>query len=132
MKLITAILTIGLLIPTFANEETELGKHMDELNGHLKSLRKLEDFDSKVEAARNAQKELLQCFPLIPTLVEGISDEKEKAKLMADYKKLLAVNYAKFCDLELAFLDENEELADEITRELKSIKKQGHQKYIED
>ncbi len=116
------------------SEETKLGLHMDELSSTLKSLRRLDegDWNGKVEVAQKAQEELLKCFGLHPKSLAKVKDEAEKAVLIAEYKKLLAENYAKLCELELAFLTKDEDLSDDILSALKKIKKKGHTKYIED
>ena len=132
-KSITFILSLFLVFPVFADEEmTQLSKHMDELSGLLKSLRRIDDFDKKAAVVRQAQEELIKCFPLIPELTEKTEDEALKASQVAEYKKLLAENYMLLCDYELAFLNKDEEKADEIYDLLKKVKKDGHTNYIED
>ncbi len=129
---ITLILALFLAFPAFGEDETQLGKHMDELSGLLKSLRKIDGFDEKAAVVRQAQEELIKCFPLIPALTEKTEDAALKAAQIAEYKKLLARNYVLLCDFELAFLNKNEEQADDIYDQLKKIKKEGHTAYIED
>lgn len=105
---------------------------MDELSGLLKSLRRIDDFDEKASVVRQAQAELIKCFEFIPALTEKTEDPALKAKQVAAYKKLLAKNYMMLCDYEVAFLEKDEEKADEIYDLLKKIKKEGHTEYIED
>lgn len=134
-KLTTLLLSFALLLTSFAEEETtQLGKHMDELSGHLKSLRKFDDEDwaGKAEAVKKAQAELLACFTLVPAMLESVPEGPVKAKQMAEYKKLLATNFAQLCELELALYEEDEDLVDDVLSELKSIKKDGHTQFIEE
>jgi len=134
-KLPIFLLSLFFVLPTVAEEEmTELGKHMDELSGLLKSIRKYEDdqWNEKAGVVREAQEALLKCFPLIPAMTEKVKDPEARALQVADYKRLLAENYALLCQYEIAFLKKDEDLADDLYRELKSIKKEGHTGYIED
>ncbi len=132
--LFTLLLSFNCLADEHHKDETQLAIHMDELSSHIKSLRKFDDTDwsGKAGAVLKAQEELLKCFPLVPSMVEKMEDGTEKAELLAEYKKLLAKNYAKLCDLELALYSEDEGLVDDVLSELKSIKKEGHTQYIEE
>ena len=130
-KLITLTLSILLVTPIFADDETVLSSHMSELSGLLKSIRKVETSAEKAEIAAKAQDELLKCFPLIPALTEKTTDPAKKALEIADYKKLLTKNLALLCDYEIAFLNGDEGAAEEIGLLLKKMKKEGHSQYIE-
>ena len=65
-------------------------------------------------------------------MTEKTEDAALKAAQVAEYKKLLARNYVLLCDYEIAFLNKDEEKADDIYDQLKKIKKEGHTAYIED
>lgn len=135
MKTIAIILaSLFLITPAFSEDTTELGNNMDELSSQLKSLRRVDDGDwaEKVAVAQRAQEALLKCFPLIPALVEKTADAAEKGKQVAHYRQLLAENMVLLCKLELAFHAEDEDLSDDILRQLKEVKKKGHTEYIED
>ncbi len=132
-KLLSTLLSCALLTPLLLSaDDTPLGKHMDEMSGHLKSIRRLESFPEKAAAVRAAQEELIKCFAFIPALTEKTTDKDVQAQQIANYKKLLAKNYMLLCDYELAFLAKDEDKADKIYRELKSVKKDGHTEYIEE
>ena len=130
-KIIPFFLSLLLFSPVIAEETTPLGKHMDEMSGLLKSLRRIDDFDEKAATVRKAQDELLKCFAYLPALTEKTTDPAQKALEIALYKKLLAQNYVLLCDYETAFLNKDEDAADEIYSQLKKIKKDGHSNYIE-
>ncbi len=135
MKAITSLLlAVSLILPTFAEEETKLGEHMGELSGILKSLRRYEDNDwtGKAKVAQEAQAELLKCFAYFPAMLENVPASAEKSQQIVEYKKLLAENYILLCDLETAFIKQDEDEADDVISELKSIKKKGHTNYIEE
>jgi len=65
-------------------------------------------------------------------MLDNVPDGPEKQKQVAEYKRLLGVNYAKLAELELAILDEDEDLVDDTLDELKSIKKEAHTQFIEE
>jgi len=97
MKKLTLLLSLLLLVPIHAEEQSKLGAHMDELSSLLKSTRRVDSWAEKADLARKAQDELLACFSLVPMMVEGVEDTAQKEKMVADYKRLLALNYAKLC-----------------------------------
>lgn len=107
---------------------------MDEMSSQLKSLRKVEDEDwaGKAAVVQTAQAELMKCFPLVPALLEKTPDGTEKAEQIAYYKQLLAENLALLFKLEVAYHKEDEDLAEDIMDELKSLKKKGHTNFIEE
>lgn len=132
-KILTTLIAFSMIGFAAADEDTKLGGYMDDLNAKLKSLRKLEDDDwaGKATAIKEAQDILLTCFPLDPLILEKV-EGIDKTKALAEYRKLLALNYAKLCELELALLAEDEDLAYDIQKEIKTLKKEGHQQFIEE
>ena len=128
---IASVMSLGLLAPVHADDETPLGEQMDVLSGSLKKLRKAETPEEKVGLVHEAQKATLKSLQYSPMIFKDIKDAKEKAKATADYKKLIGLTYAKLCELEIAYLEGNEEKADDIKGELKDLKKDGHEKYTE-
>lgn len=132
MKQILALF-LSFTFLSFGEEHTQLGKHMDELNGHLKSLRRLEDTDwaGKAEAIQKAQQELVASIFLEPTLISELPEE-EKMKQMALYKKHMADAFVALVALETALLNEDEDAADDLIRSLKKIKKYGHTDFVQE
>ena len=60
-----------------------------------------------------------------------ITDLAEKKKATADYKRLIGLTYVGLCELEMAFLAEDEDKADAAIDNLKELKKEGHRAYID-
>ena len=127
-----AVLANGSLYGADDDESTPLGENMDKVSSSLKSLRKAEGWEAKAEIARKAQEACLGGLKYLPKTFEKITDAKEKAKATADYKRLIGSAYAALCQLESAFLEEDEDAVDEAMSLIKSLKKEGHKKYEDD
>jgi len=126
-KTLIIALSVVMISPIFA--DGPLGDAMSEMNSHLKSIRKAESFEAKAEAVRSAQAELLKCLDLVPSETKAVKDTAERTKLIAEYKQMIAQNFALLCEYELAFLAEDEAKSKEIYTKLREIKKAGHDKY---
>lgn len=128
---LTVFSTLMLLAcaPAHADDETPLSKEMDELSSTLKSLRKAEGWEAKAEIARKAQEYCLAGLKYLPRQFKEMPEGKEKAKATADYKRLTADAYSAICQLEIAFLNEDEDAVDEALSLIKEVKKSGHKKY---
>jgi hypothetical protein len=131
---LSVLLSAGaLLVPVHADDdETPLGEEMDGISSALKGLRRAEGWDAKVALAREAQGYCLNSLEYLPKTFEKIADEKEKAKATADYKRLVGLAYAALCQLESAFLAEDEAAVDTAMDAIKGLKKEGHDKYEDD
>ena len=127
---IASVMGFGMLAPVHA-DETPLAEEMDTLSGSLKKLRKAETTADKVALVHAAQKATIASLKYLPVIFKEIKDEKEKSKATADYKKMVGQTYVKLCELEMAYLAEDEEKADEIKGQLKDLKKEGHEKYTD-
>ncbi len=62
-------------------------------------------------------------------MVEEMKDGKEKTKAIADYRRLMGLSYAALCELELAYLEEDQAKVDAVMKKVKAGKKEGHKKY---
>jgi hypothetical protein len=135
-KLALSVLVLGaaVLAPVRADddEETPLGEEMGGISDSLKGLRRAEGWEAKVKLAREAQDNCLNALQYLPKTFEAIKDEKEKAKAQADFKRLIGTAYAALCQLEAAFLAEDEAAVGVAMDAIKAIKKEGHDKYTED
>ena len=114
------------------DDQTPLGEQMGDVSGALKGLRKAPDFAAKAELARKGQTAVINSLKYLPVMFEGMKDEKVKTKATADYKRMMGQALMLFAELELAFLEEDEDKADEIVDKLKDLKKEGHNAYVED
>lgn len=130
--LFPAILGFAFVVtPLQADEDTPLAEQMDIVSSSLKGLRKAETTADKVKLVQEAQAATIKALAYLPAIFVDIKDEKEKAKATADFKMLVGQSYAKFCELELAFLEEDEVKIEQVQNDLKALKKQGHDKYVE-
>ena len=129
---IATVMGFGIVTPSFADDdETPLAKQMDTVSGSLKGLRKAETTADKVALVQAAQKASLKSLEYLPVIFKDVKDPKELAKGTADYKRLVGMSYVALCELELAFIAEDEAKADEILGKLKDLKKEGHNAYTD-
>jgi soluble cytochrome b562 len=118
-----------------AAEDTELAKHMEEIQDNLKKLRKTvkdpaQNKDSlevlsKIQAATVASK------ALPPKKAEG-KPEAEKAKFIAAYRKDMVALLDHLGKIELALLDNDNAKAEELFKGLKKSEDDGHEKYSDE
>ena len=112
-------------------DDTPLAEQMDTLSGSLKRLRRVDTNAERVGLVQEAQKAVIKSLEYLPEVFKDIDDEKKKADATADYKMLVGQTYVKLCELEMAYLADDEDKADEIKDQLKDLKKEGHDKYTE-
>lgn len=114
--------------------DTPLGKSMEQASDALKSLRKIDknDWAAGAKAARTAADGLRKGMEFIPALVKDMKDGKEKTKAIADYRRLMGRAYADLCELEIAYLEEDQAKVDAAMKKVKAGKKEGHKKYEDD
>ena len=129
---VAVVMGMASMTPVVADEDTPLGKEMDALSGALKGLRKAESWADKVALAQEGQAAALKSLQYLPVIFKDIKDEAEKKKSTADYKRLIGLTYVGLCELEMAFLAEDEGKADAAIDKLKTLKKDGHRSYTED
>lgn len=116
-----------------ADEETPLGKEMESLNDAFKALNKEKDATKGAALAREAQEAILKGIANVPSFIQDmIPDPKEKAKAIADYRKMMGETLVVFCKMEVAFLDGKLDEVTKLAAEAKALKKEGHKKYIEE
>ncbi len=128
--------SLCLVAPVVADEEdhTPLGEAMEQSAKALKSLRTIDkaDWAGGAKAARVAADGCRKGMAYEPAMLKEMPEGKEKAKALADYKRLMGVCYAALCELELAYLDEDQAKVDAAMSKIKSVKKEGHKKYEDD
>lgn len=127
---LASIIALGAPVSVHA-DDTPLAEQMDTLSGSLKRLRRVDTNAERVELVKEAQKAVIKSLEYLPEVFKDINDEKEKSQATADYKMLVGQTYVKLCQLEMAYLADDEEKADLIKDELKDLKKEGHDKYTE-
>jgi len=129
---IATVMGFGIITPSFADDdETPLAEEMETASSSLKGLRKAETTADKVALVQAAQKSTLKALEYLPMIFKDLKDAKELAKGTADFKRLVGLSYVALCELELAFIAEDEAKADEILGKLKDLKKEGHKAYTD-
>lgn len=114
-------------------DDTPLGKEMETMNDAFKALSKEKDPTKGAALAREAAEAVLKGIPLTPDFIlDMIPDPKEKAKAVADYRKMMAQAFIVFCDIETAFIDGKIDDVAKLVLDAKALKKEGHKKYIEE
>jgi hypothetical protein len=121
------------IAPLAADDEaTPLSEQMETVSGSIKKLRKAEGFEEKAALVREAQAACVKAMQYLPKTFAEIKDGKEKAKATADFKRLMGLMLSGLGELELAFLNEDEDKADEVVDKLKDLKKEGHNAYMDE
>lgn len=128
-----ATLTVAEMIHA-DDDHTPLEEAMEQTSDALKSLRKIDknDWVAGAEAARKAADGIRQGMEFIPVLIKDMPDGKQKAKAIADYRRMMGLSYASLSELELAYLEEDEQKVEEAIKNVKAAKKEGHKKYTDD
>ena len=118
------------------DEMTPLAKEMDEIAGALKGLRRLKRSPDRWTASAEAIRKVLpnaeKCIPMVPREIEALPDGPEKTKALADSRRYMGMMYVALCELELAFLNEDEDAVEAAIDKCNDIKKESHDKYYKD
>lgn len=125
-----AIVTMSAMSVVVA-DETPLAKEMSETSSALKSLRKIakDDYSGGAAAARKAHEHFLKGMAYTARMIEDMAAGPNKVKALADQRRLNGLAYAALCELEMAYLAEDEEAIDVAMTKVKKVKKEGHKKY---
>ena len=115
-------------------EDTKMAIEMQTVSKQLKSLRKIakDDFAAAAEAVHKAHVALLSAMQYTAAMVEEMPAGDEKAKALADSRRLLGLSYAALCELELAYLEKDPAKIEAAMTKVKGTKKEGHKKYTDD
>ncbi len=121
-----------MLVPAKAEEHTELGKHMEAMNDAFKGFRRETDPAKGAAQAREAQAEALKATAEIPKKIKEMPEGLEKTKASLEYRKAMGKLYLTLCDVEEAFLGGKIEEVAKLVESLKTEKKDGHGKFIDE
>ena len=136
MKFIfTTLATLSLFSSVYAEQETtKMTEEMRTSNKALKKLRKIDksDWDGMAAAAREAQAAFLKSMSYVPVVVKEMQDGPEKDKAAADARRLLGLGYAALCELEMAYLEKDQDMVDAALSKIKEVRKEGHDSYTDD
>lgn len=133
MKLILCSLAATLMFvqPSMA-DDTPLAEQMDAMNDAYKAMRRETDPAKGAALARTAQDAMVKGIVELPEMVIGMPEGPEKAKASAEYRKMMGSLIATLADMELAFLNNDMAKVKEIVESMRDMKKEGHDKFIED
>lgn len=123
--------TLMFALPVQA-DDTPLAEQMDVMNDAYKAMRRETDPAKGAELARQAQDAMVKGIVELPEMVKAMPDGPDKAKASAGYRKMMAGLIATLADMELAFLNNDLEKVNEIVGAMRDIKKEGHDKFMED
>ena len=140
-SIVLALLAVGLLVVAPVNdrsaqaaEDTELMKQMEEMQDHLKKLRKSikdpKENAASLETLTKFQQLTVTSKALVPARAAQVP-EAERAKFVAGYRKDMAALLGHLCQIEVALLDNDNAKAEELFKGLKQIEDDGHEKYSE-
>jgi soluble cytochrome b562 len=134
MKLILCGFAASLMFvqPVRADEDSPLAKQMEAMNDAYKAMRREEDPAKGAALAREAQDAMVKAISETPELVKAMPDGPEKAKASAEYRKMMGSLISTLAGMELAFLDGDLAKVKEIVESMRDMKKQGHDKFMEE
>ena len=132
LLLLTCAVGFMMPLPGAAEEETPLGKQMEAMNDAYKAFRRETDPVKGAALARDAQQAALKSAAEIPSMLAKMPDGPEKAKAMAEYRKMIGKLFVSFCEVEEAFLAGKIEEVAKIVENLKELKKTGHDQFMEE
>ena len=117
-----------------AADDTELAKHMEEMQDNLKKLRKsvksAEENTASLETLAKVQAAAVASKVLVPAKAATVP-EADRAKFVAGYRKDMVALLEQLGKIEVALLDNENAKAEELFKALKGIEEAGHEKYSE-
>jgi len=129
------VATLCLSQPVFGQEkdkkETPLGKQMEAMNDAYKAIKKETDPVKGAALARTAQDALIKSLAEVPELVTK-GPEADKAKSVANFRTMIGKAFVSFSEIEEAFIAKDLEKVKTLVDGVRELKKEGHDKYMED
>ena len=132
--LILGSFVVGLMLtPARAAEEhTKLEEQMEALDDAFKGFRRETDAVKGAAAARESQMAALKSAAEVPITLKAMPEGPEKAKALAEYRKMMGKLFVTLCEVEEAFLNGKMDEVAKIVDVIKEMKKTGHDKFVED
>ena len=119
-------------LTAMADRESPLAKQMGALDDAYKGFRKEKDAAKGAAQAREAQQALIRSFGETPPMLAKMPDGPEKEKAAAHYRTMMAAVLVKLCEVEHKFLSGDMAGVEKLVAELKEMRKEGHDKFMED
>ena len=114
------------------SDDTPLAKQMEAMNDAYKAMRRETNPVKGAALAREAQDAMVKAISETPELVKAMPDGPDKAKASAQYRKMMGGLISTLADMEIAFLDGDLAKVKEIVDTMRRMKKEGHDKFMED
>jgi soluble cytochrome b562 len=127
-----AVCLTGSAFATEGHEHTPLGEQMEAFNDAYKAFRKETDSAKGAAHAREAQEALLKGVSELPEMLKKMPDGPARQKAAAEYRKMMGRVFVTVCEVEEAFLAGNIDEVAKLVEALKQMKKEGHNKFMED
>ena len=133
-RLTITALAACLMLPlaATADEDSPLALQMEALDDAYKGFRRETDPAKGAVEARAAQAAVIKSLAEVPEMLSKMPDGPAKTVAAAEFRKMLGEVYVTLCNVELAFLSGKIEQVATLVDELKSQKKAGHDKFIEE
>lgn len=132
LSLICAVGTVPVALHAADKDETELGNHMDKMNGAFRKLRKqVNDVAQNAESLKlvaTIKEEAAASAKLEPAKKSEIP-AAEQAKFVADYQAKMKEFNGKVAALEAALKANKNDEAAKLVDELAAAQKQGHKNF---
>jgi soluble cytochrome b562 len=119
-------------LSAMAEDDSPLAKQMEALNDAYKGFRKEKDAAKGAVQAREAQLALARGFQETPPMLAKMPDGPEKTKAAAQYRAMMAATLVKLCEVEKLFLSGDLAGVEKLVAELKEMRNEGHDKFMED
>lgn len=115
-----------------AEEHTKLEEQMEALDDAFKGFRRETDAVKGAAAARESQMAALKSAAEVPITLKAMPEGPEKAKALAEYRKMMGKLFVTLCEVEEAFLNGKMDEVAKIVDVIKEMKKTGHDKFVEE
>lgn len=131
---ITSILMgcAALMVLPVSADDTPLGKQMEAFNDSYKAFRKETDPAKGAAQAREAQNTILKAIGESPSMLAKMPEGPAKTKALTAYRKMMGRLFVTLCEVEQAFLADDKAQLAKLLDTLKSMKKEGHNQFMED
>jgi soluble cytochrome b562 len=113
-------------------EETPLGKQMEVMAKSFKAIGKETDPAKGAILAREAQQATMAGLAELPAMLSKMPEGPEKSKAVAAYRTMMAKVLVTFCQIEEAFLAGKIDDVTKLSNEVKSLRKAGHDRFMEE
>jgi hypothetical protein len=127
-----AALILFVPLSAVADGDSPLAKQMESLDDAYKGIRKEKDAAKGAAQAREAQQALIRSFAETPSMLAKMPDGPEKEQAAAHYRVMMAAVLVKLCEVEQKFLMRDIAGVEKLVAELKGLRKEGHDKFMED